>query len=293
MKKKISSECWLCNSKELEIAKLSNLDETKQESSFVISGRDYGITGEMHHCQNCDFLQWSDMNDVLPFYENTMEDPTYESLRKGRSLQARKVVEKIIKYKKQGKLLDVGAGSGILVEQAIKTGYKAEGIEPSRWFQEKATELGLPVYLGSLPHSNLRGPYEIVTLIDVIEHVSNPIELLLEIKKITTTNSIIVIITPDRGSIPAKLLGWKWWNYKPGHIGYFNNKTIEFATQKAGLKQIKLCYRPALYYPLGFIAERVKLYLPKFLQFPIPQFFQNLILPLDLKDSLMGIYTLK
>ncbi len=284
--------CWICNSSNLEVAKKSDMNKVKSNKGFVISGTDYGITGELHICTNCGFIQWSEMSNVLDFYENTIEDPIYESLRNGRATQNKKILEVIKKYKISGKLLDVGAGSGILVEQAINKGYIAEGIEPSEWFQKKAKELNLPVHLGSLPHPEIKGPYDIVTIIDVLEHIPNPVDILRETVKIVEKNGIVVAVTPDCNSLPAKICGWKWWNFKPGHIGYFNKKTLDLAFTLAGFRKIYQGYRPPIHYPLGFILEKIICYLPKAIQFHVPPLLHKLIIPLDLRDSVLGIYTL-
>ena len=85
----------------------------------------------------------------------------------------------ISRYKKAATLLDVGAGSGILVEEALAFGFAARGVEPSNPLQATAAQRGLPVTRGVLPplpeFSRGHGD-EVVTLIDVIEHVPNPVE---------------------------------------------------------------------------------------------------------------------
>ena len=67
----------------------------------------------------------------------------------------------ISRHKKAARLLDVGAGSGILVEEALASGFAARGIEPS---SPIAAQRGLPVTHGVLPNSELPGPFDVVTL---------------------------------------------------------------------------------------------------------------------------------
>jgi len=64
-----------------------------------------------------------------------------------------------------------------MVEEALKLGYAEEGIEACKWLQQKARERGAPVHLGILPHPKLTGSCDVVTLMDVIEHVSDPVVL--------------------------------------------------------------------------------------------------------------------
>jgi hypothetical protein len=52
------------------------------------------------------------------------------------------------------------------------------GIEPSRALQATAVARGLRVHLGVIPSPEISGPYDVVTAIDVIEHVDKPLGLL-------------------------------------------------------------------------------------------------------------------
>ncbi len=53
---------------------------------------------------------------------------------------------------------------------------------------------------------------------DVIEHLSNPIEFLNVLKSYLNEDGLLLIATPDRGSFLAKLLGKKWWHYRIAHM---------------------------------------------------------------------------
>ena len=172
-----SYNCWICKSSSLRLAKHSNIEGEVTSDNFAITDANYGITADIYQCHNCGFMQCSKMSDVLTFYEQ-LEDESYEELRIQRGLQQRKLLQQIHHYKKHGRLLDIGASSGILVEQALKQGYEAEGVELSKFLWGKAKRLGLPVHLGEFPHPETKPPYDIITLIDIIEHVSNPIQLL-------------------------------------------------------------------------------------------------------------------
>lgn len=103
----------------------------------------------------------------------------------------------VSRYKKAATLLDVGAGSGILVEEALELGFAAKGIEPSGSLQATAVQRGLPVTHGVLPNSEVAGPFEVVTLIDVIEHVPDPVDLMRRIKSVMAPDGICVVVTPD------------------------------------------------------------------------------------------------
>ncbi len=282
------SSCWVCGSEQLEIVKCSNIKGPLNSKTFSISDSNYGTTGEIYRCVDCGFLQCSSLENVLSFYEN-LQDDSYETSRPARALQARKILNTVRRYKPKGRLLDIGAGSGILVEQAIKLGYNAEGIEPAKWLVSKAKEHGLPVHLGILPHPEVRHPYDVVALIDVIEHVPNPINLLSNIHNIVAKDGIVVAVAPDIDSLLARIASWKWWHFRVAHIGYFNRKTFEMLFNKAGFRLIGTS-RPTWYFTLDYLLERVNTYLPHIMWIPTKSFFRKITIPLNLRDSMLGIF---
>lgn len=229
-------------------------------------------------------MQCSGLTDISRFYEE-LEDTSYEAGRAERSLQAKRLLQLVQRFSKRGRLLDIGAGSGILVEQALKMGYLAEGVEPSRWLQTKAKQHGLNVHLGTFPHAQVVGPFDVVTLIDVLEHVPVPLHLLEQIGEILASGGVVLIVTPDVASVAARLLGWKWWHFRMAHIGYFNRSTLLLALDKVGMKPIVI-RRPSWYFSAGYLTSRVHKYLPSVVRMDPPNSLKRLVLPLNLRDSL-------
>lgn len=285
--------CWLCGSPGLKLVKNSNVIDEKEATSqlFEITDYSYGKTFAIYRCMSCKFMQCSKIKDVVPFYKD-LQDQSYEDTRKPRLLQMKKILEIVQKYKPNGKLLDIGAGSGILVEEALSMGYVARGLEPSKWLQEKAMEHNLPVDNCTLDEFKSNEKYDVVTIIDVIEHVLDPIKLLSVVYKIMKNDGIVVVVTPNIGSLTAKILGWKWWHFRIAHIGYFNKHTLNFAFSKCGFELIKM-QSPSWYFYGEYIMDRINKYLPIFYKPFIPSFFKKMIFPLNFQDSMLGIYTPK
>jgi len=294
----------------LYLHKPGNVRQDLTAEDFRITNSDYGVTADIYRCGNCGFLQCPDLGETLGFYEQ-LEDPRYEQDRRARGIQARKVLERIEGFRRRrgsstgagdtpatctgrmpvprGRLLDVGAGSGILVEQAVAMGYEAEGVEPSRWLCERARGHGLTVHEGVLPHPEVYGPYDVVVVMDVIEHVADPVGLLIEARKCAAPGTIVAVVTPDVRSVAARLLGRRWWHYRVAHVGYFDKKTLRLAGEKAGLRLLRV-HRPPWYFPLDYIVERVGRYLPRFLRMRGPRFCRRIVLPVNFGDSLLAIF---
>lgn len=283
--------CWICGHIGMVSYKEANAPKVLSSDSFAITDNTYGVTTALDKCPSCGFIQSNDISEVVSYYES-LEDPAYEVNRKERSLQAVKILEVIQKYKKDGSLLDIGAGSGMLVEQALQMGYEAKGVEPSKWLTSKAKEHGLPVTLGIFPHPDITSQFDIITLIDVIEHVDNPVGLLKDIHNALLPGGYIVVVTPDIGSYTARILRKKWWHFRVAHIGYFNSHTLNLALEKAGFSKVNI-QRAKWYFAANYLIQRVYAYLPRFLRLPIPRIFEKVTIPLNLGDSMLAIYQKK
>ena len=280
--------CRVCGSGNLDLYRKSGITGELSSENFAITNYDYGITGELRKCRECGFIQCTDLEEVVSFYEN-LEDQEYEKGRKERLLQENKVLLNLKKIKPEGKLLDVGAGSGMLVEAALQLGYEAEGIEPSKWLHETARKHGLPIHLGTYPHPGTPGPYDIITLIDVLEHATNPLELMTNLRKGLKEDGILVVVTPDVRSFTARLFRFKWWHYRIAHVGYFNKKNLALLSGKAGLQLLQQ-KRPTWYFSARYLAVRTLSFLPRFMRFNPPQWLDKITIPLNLRDSILAIY---
>ena len=176
------------------------------------------------------------MPRVLELYEK-MSDNSYEATRAARAQQAQALMSIISRHKKAASLLDVGAGSEILVEEALASRFAAKGIEPSSPLQAIAAQRGLPVTHGVLPNSELPGPFDVVTLIDVIERSARSRRLVAPDQERHGAGRDL-----RRGHADVELgcgaldMGWKWWHFRAAHIGYFNKSTLGLALEKAGLR---------------------------------------------------------
>ena len=146
----MKKNCWLCGEIKLTCVKTADVPSTVDAAAFRVTDANYGQCAAVYQCTACGFRQCSDFSDVLSFYQ-AMDDPGYEASRAPRALQAERLLQSVSRYRPGGRLLDIGAGSGILVEVATRLGYRAEGIEPSEWMVRSAAAHGLKIQAGILP----------------------------------------------------------------------------------------------------------------------------------------------
>lgn len=165
---------------------------------------------------------------------------------------------------KKGKLLDVGCALGDCLLMARSLGWKEiEGIELSKYAANFARKRGLKITQGTLfTHKFKANSYDAITLFDVIEHVSDPIDQLKQIKRLLKPGGIVLMVTPDIGGFWSWLLRSGWYHYKPGeHLLYFTQSTISTALQKTGFKNIKTA-KTYHVMSLEYILNRLRFYYP-------------------------------
>ena len=281
-----AARCWLCDSERLIRVQTRKHSGELTSDSFQITDAAYGVTLAIDCCEACGFLQCTEAADPVAFY-TVMTDDEYEETRPARLRQARSIVDRTMRFKRSGAWLDVGAGSGITVEAARQAGFAAEGVEPSEWLATRGRGRGLDIHTGVLPHPDVTGLYDVVSLVDVVEHVTDPVGLLKSLAAVLKPDGVGCIVTPDVRSVFARLLGWKWWHFRIAHVGYFSIETLDHALLKAGLERVAFL-RPTWHLPADYLAERALQYAPKRLAPPVPKALGRIAVPVNLRDSLMA-----
>ena len=284
----VAFSCWICGSRSGGLVRSGVASDVLNPACLMITDSSYGRTLDLYRCKTCGFVQAHVDQNVVSLYED-LEDPEYVAGWTERSLQHRRILELVHSHIPTGRLLDIGAGGGMLVEQALQMGYDAEGIEPSRWLTGVARARSLPVHQGAFPSANVVGEFDVITIVDVLEHVQDPVGLLRAVESSLTRTGLGVVVVPDVGSIVARLLGRKWWHFRTAHIGYFDKETILTALHRAGLAHV-LIRRPAWYFPLGYLLERLNRYLPGILRLRNPSRFSRPTVKLNLRDSLLVMF---
>lgn len=127
------------------------------------------------------------------------------------------------------KLLDVGSGAGFFLKAAEEIGWQAEGVEISSTASKYAAEIAkVNVHYGKL--EDLKFPsetFDLVTLLDIIEHLPNPLHTLKETNRILKSGGIIIVSTPDFNSLSRLFLGYDWAVLSPAeHLYNFTHKTL-------------------------------------------------------------------
>jgi len=208
-------------------------DEFSPSSQFLDSER-------IVECVRCGLVQINPQRsktDVLASYEKTIEEH-YVSESYARSRTFRRVLNQISPLH-SGSLLDVGASAGLLVLEAQKRGIEAEGIEPNismvRWAKNHGNS---SVRKGTLNDIKGKDRFGIITFMDVLEHLSDPVDAIRRSKKLLKVKGLVVINIPDFESLSSRILKKHWWFVTSGHLYYFSSKSLRMVLEKHGFEVI-------------------------------------------------------
>lgn len=159
--------------------------------------------------------------------------------------RADRILARIEKRMKPGKVFDVGCSAGFVLEKARERGWVAGGVEISAFAAAYARDsLGLDVATGSLTDSSIHIPaheFDLVLMMDVIEHFTSPSAALGRAAEIIKPRGILYLNTPNYDSPAARALGAAWGNIMPEHhLFYFTPPTIEKMLHKAGFRILEM-----------------------------------------------------
>lgn len=135
------------------------------------------------------------------------------------------------------RVLDVGCFTGEFLELLAQDGAKVYGLE----LQPEAVEIARARLPDCIFQANVYGSdfpqmeFDVVTLLGVIEHVTEPRSLIQRAVGLLRPGGLLMVETPDAGSVPARLLGKYWPPYAPvEHIHLFSLKALQHALAESG-----------------------------------------------------------
>lgn len=141
-----------------------------------------------------------------------------------------------------GRLLDVGCGSGELLERMQSLDWRVEGLDFDAKAVQVAQEYGLKVRLGTLEEQYYpEGSFDAITMSHVIEHVHDPLALLSECRRILKPGGCLVVVTPNLGSLGHNHFGVDWIALDPPrHLQLFEPQTLRRLAERSGFEKLDI-----------------------------------------------------
>lgn len=142
------------------------------------------------------------------------------------------------------RVIDIGCGFGETLGYHKERGCEVYGVEADENIRRVAERHGFNVHVG-LFDPDLYDPdfFDYVTMDQVIEHISDPMETLCGIARVLKPGGLAIMSTPNSNGWGARLFGRYWINWHaPYHLHHFSIKSMAIAAEQAGmvLEQIRV-----------------------------------------------------
>lgn len=141
---------------------------------------------------------------------------------------------------KKGRMLDVGSSNGQMILSAKRHGWASHGIEINSKLVTDSRNVGLVAIQGSFPNdmpSDWRN-FELITLLDVLEHAEQPLELLKNVDQYLSEDGLVAVQVPNINSLIVRLEGPMNSNFCHGHWSHFSPDTLDKVMEMSGFTKV-------------------------------------------------------
>jgi len=148
------------------------------------------------------------------------------------------ILNRINRYQASGKLLELGCLTGHFLALARNAGYEGIGIEPDPWSAEFARrEFGLCVHETPVPGLHFEDrTFDVIAMFHVMEHLTRPMETLLELRRILKDMGLLAIEIPIIDTLFPMTMGRRHRHYVFDHTLFLSRKMAAEFLHKAGFK---------------------------------------------------------
>lgn len=157
-------------------------------------------------------------------------------------LEARRVLKWAGGLRSDATILDVGCGDGFHLDLLRRYGrdtWRVEGVEPDERAAAAARARGLVVHDSVLSEADIApGSVDLAFLIQTIEHVPSPVQLLREIHDVLAPGGRLVVVTDNVGSPDFRISRSRHWGgyHFPRHWHLYDRDTLAATARAGGLE---------------------------------------------------------
>lgn len=189
-----------------------------------------------------------------------------------------------------GSLLEIGCAYGFFLDEAKNT-FQVGGIELCEDAVANCNARGYKdVHHGELSKQALaRFPEaDVVVMMDVIEHISDPVGALEAVVGKLKPGGLLLITTGDFSSLSARISGCHWrLMTPPQHLWFFTPRSLNALSDRLGLELIHHDY-PWKKVPFGLILHQLCRYIP--IHISIPNWANRIGIPVNLFDAMRLVF---
>lgn len=226
------------------------------DATLIGRGKDFEYQTSSHtfsamKCNSCGLVYLNPRPSITEFEK--IYPPTYHAIDFSKKkfgfvynirsyLEAARFLRRCRNLPDDARILDVGCGDGFhlkLLREFGKKSWELEGVDIDQRAVAAATRAGLKVHLGTMEDIDLPVEnYDLIFMIQTIEHIEKPVEVLGAIKKLLRKGGQLVIVTDNTDSLDFKLFKTSYWGgyHFPRHWNLFNNNSLSKLAKKTGFE---------------------------------------------------------
>ncbi|MCB9231471.1 MAG: class I SAM-dependent methyltransferase [Bacteroidia bacterium] len=242
--------------------------------SFKLEAKDYTVSGKffrISQCRNCTlrFTNPVPEQEEIGYYYQSDEYISHSNTSKGFINKAYQIVrgitlnskQKLVirsSGKRQGKILDVGCGTGEFLNKMKEAGWTTQGIEPEDSARKMASEnFGLTVEEPAKFFEFSEAEFDVITMWHVLEHVHQLDEYIANLKRLLKPNGTLIIAVPNYQSHDAKKYRMVWAAYDvPRHLYHFSVEAMNYLMGRFGFVISKIKMMPFDSFYVSMLSEK-------------------------------------
>lgn len=129
-----------------------------------------------------------------------------------------------ISSKNKKTILDVGSGTGKILEEFMQKGWRVHGIDGEReavlWSRKRGVNIRQSDFVNDpLPYSD--DAFDVVLALDLLEHIPNDTQVLKEMERVLKPGGIAVV------TVPAYQWLFNYWDEMLGHQRRYTTKSFQ------------------------------------------------------------------
>jgi SAM-dependent methyltransferase len=236
--------CPVCGAADARVFAESNLDPDRlNEFAFASRKLPEYMYGRLVECRHCDLL----FTDPAPTpetlaaaYRSAAYDSGEESQHAAQTY-ARFLPGVCARLPERTRALDIGTGDGAFLRELLRAGFEQVcGLEPSAAPVAAADQDIRPYIRPAMFREGLfeAESFDLVTCFQTIEHVSDPLGLCREARRILKPGGVLFLVGHNRRAFSARVLGRKSPIFDIEHLQLFSPASLCRLLDEAGFADV-------------------------------------------------------
>lgn len=163
-----------------------------------------------------------------------------------------------------GRVLDIGCGRGNLLAALRDMGYECHGVERKE-FPAGDTPRAIALHIGDLKDAAFAdGSFDAVIIWHVLEHASDPVEMVRESARVLRAGGLLAIAVPNFASMQSRLFRRTWFHLDlPRHLYHFTPETLTGILGRFGFAVVSSTTLSAEQNIFGFVQSTLNAMAPR------------------------------